>query len=218
MGVQQSDLKKFNSVSLGTLSRLYGFLFNMISLFYSKFTNTTEKLSNVTTESHAPNHVALEVSYIFTIIINSITCPFTVLLNVLVIMAVKRRPRLQTNANILLACLAVTDALSGLIIQPSFILWKTFQLHGITIVADNLQGFHNFCIRTVLVCSSLHLMLVTCERLVAIKFTMHYHNFVTSHNIRVTVSACWIFTVFVGILNIASQTKIRGALLALVLT
>ena len=168
---------------------------NMISFLTSNFTNTTEKLSNVTTESNAPN-VALEVSYIFTIIINSITCPFTVLLNVLVIMAVKRRPRLQTNANILLACLAVTDALTGLTSQPSFILWKTFQLHSITIVAGTLKILHNIFIRTFLVSSCLHLMLVTCERLIAIRFAMHYENVVTKRSIRVSVSACWIFSIF----------------------
>ena len=44
-----------------------------------------------------------------------------VLFNVMVIMAVKRRQRLQTNSNILLACLAATDALTGLITQPAFI-------------------------------------------------------------------------------------------------
>ena len=41
-----------------------------------------------------------------TIVINNITCPFTVLLNVLVLMAVKRKPALQSKTNILLACLA----------------------------------------------------------------------------------------------------------------
>ena len=60
------------------------------------------------------------------IIINGITCPFTFILNVLVIAAVKRRPRLQSNANIMLACLAVTDALIGLIAQPLFVLSISF--------------------------------------------------------------------------------------------
>lgn len=71
-------------------------------------------------------NAALEVSYIITIIINSITFPFTIFLNVLVIMAVKTRPRLRTNSNILLACLAVTDALASVLGQPSYILWKIF--------------------------------------------------------------------------------------------
>ena len=70
----------------------------------------------------------LEVSYIITIIANGIACPLTLLLNVLVIKAVKTTPRLRTNSNILLACLAVTDALTGLFCQPSYILWRVYLL------------------------------------------------------------------------------------------
>ena len=92
-----------------------GFQLDMVNFSAINFPNATKMTS---TEGVTAN-VTLEVSYIITIIINSITCPFTVLLNVLVIiMAVKRRPRLQTNSNIFLACLAATDALTGLIVQP----------------------------------------------------------------------------------------------------
>ena len=118
-------------------------------------------------------NVPLEVSYIITIIINSITCPFTVLLNVLVIMAVKRRPRLQTNSNILLACLAATDALSGLIVQPLFIVWKISLILGVG-NSEGFSYFHNAFLITAVLSSSLHLMLVTFERLLAMKFTMRY--------------------------------------------
>jgi len=62
--------------------------------------------------------VPIEVSFIINLIVNGIACPFKVLLNVLVIMAVKRRRRLQSNSNILLACLATTDAFTGLLVQP----------------------------------------------------------------------------------------------------
>ena len=37
-------------------------------------------------------------------------------------------------------------------------------------------------------------MLVTCERLVAIKFTLYYHNIVTKQNIKVAVIAVWAFS------------------------
>ena len=67
------------------------------------------------------------VAYIITRIVS---CPLTVLLNVLVIMAVKeRRPRLQTSTNIMLVCVAIT--LTGLLSQPLFILCKTWQLFGV---------------------------------------------------------------------------------------
>ncbi|KAL9968191.1 hypothetical protein ACROYT_G026534 [Oculina patagonica] len=103
----------------------------MVNNSSSSFTNITNKLVNISKEGETRNDL-YEVNSIINVIINCITCPLTVLLNVLVIMAVKRRPRLQSNANILLACLAATDVLTGLETQPSFLLYKTFELLGIT--------------------------------------------------------------------------------------
>ena len=80
-----------------------------------------------------------------------------------------------------------------------------------------LWTFFITCGRTFLVCSCLHLMLVTCERLIAIKFTMHYPYFVTKRNIRASVIACWISSIFGGVLILARETIIGKALFALVL-
>ena len=44
-----------------------------------------------------------------TILLNIQSFPVTIVMNVLVILAVKTRPRLQSKYNILLACLAGTD-------------------------------------------------------------------------------------------------------------
>ena len=163
----------------------------MTNLTDPNFTNISSTFTNSTAKDDTAK---IKASYIITIIINSITCPFTVLLNVLVIMAVKRRPRLQTNANILLACLAATDALTGLATQPSFILWKTFKLIGVTNNAP-VRIFNSNVMRILSLCSCLHLMLVTCERLIAIKFTMHYEHIVTGRKIMVAVILCWMFSI-----------------------
>ena len=163
----------------------------------SNFSNISSTFKSSTAEDDTAK---IEVSFIIAIIINSITCPFTVLLNVLVIMAVKRRPRLQTNANILLACLAATDALTGLTSQPSFILWKTFQLIGVT-NNDPVRLFYGIVMRILSICSCLHLVLVTCERLLAIKFTMHYEEIVTERKIKLAVILCWMFSITSKSLN-----------------
>ena len=165
----------------------------------------------------ATRNVPFEVSFIVTIIINSITCPFTVLLNVLVIMAVKRRHRLQTSTNILLACLAVTDALTGLTTQPSFILWKTFQLLDMTTFDNIMRVFYNSSLRIVSIFSCLHLMLPTCERLTAIKFTIYYPCVIMKGNIKVAVIAFWIFSFSVGVLVLTNQKIIARVLVGLVL-
>ena len=189
----------------------------MANLSGLNLTNITNKFSSSITMSSDARNVPLEFSFIITIIINSITCPFTVLLNVLVIMAVKRRPRLQSNTNILLACLAVTDALTGLITQPSFILWKIFQLLGISNFETTMRVFHNSSLRTVSICSCLLLMLVTCERLIAIKFTMYYPYVVIKQNIKVTVIVFWIFSISLEVLSLTNQKIALSVLVGLVL-
>ena len=159
----------------------------MAKLSGSNFTNVTEM-----TVQHDPRNVAQDVSIIIPTVINAITCPFTVVLNVLVIMAVKRRRRLQSNTNILLACLAATDAVTGLVVQPSLIVWKTFYILNFNgIESSVVEHFHRFCLRSLTVCSSLHLILITCERLIAIKFTMSYPHIVTKRKIKVAVIICW---------------------------
>ena len=165
------------------------------------------------TEGDTQN-VPVLVSLISTVIINGISCPFTVLLNVLVIMAVKRRPRLQTNTNILLACLAATDAvLTGLLVQPSFILRKTLQLLETTSLETIvINRFQNSSLRTAFMCSSLHLMLVTGERLIAIKFTTRYPYVVTNRNIKRTVIFFWILAITWVMTDMLAQIYNNGLL------
>ena len=143
-------------------------------------------------ESH--NCSPLYVSSVITVVFNSITCPLTFLLNVLVIMAVKKTSRLQTKANMLLACLAVTDACTGLLTQPLFIVWKAFYL--LKVPNEYAVGIAHLCVlRGLTICSALHLMLVTCERLIAIRFTYHYPQFVIGRNIKVAVIVFWLISI-----------------------
>ena len=48
-------------------------------------------------------------------VLDFVTCPFNIVLNTLVIAAVKTKRRLQTHTNILLACLGFTDLMVGLV-------------------------------------------------------------------------------------------------------
>lgn len=142
------------------------------------------------------NHdsVSLYVSFVITVVFNSITCPLTFLFNVLVIMAVKRTSRLQTKANMLLACLAVTDACTGLLTQPLFIVWK--MLYLLEVPGEDAVGtFHLSVLRGLTICSALHLTLVTCERLIAIRFTYHHPHLVTGRNVKVAVIVFWLISI-----------------------
>jgi len=172
----------------------------MTNLSPSNLTNTSQAITDITAMDDETLNASVKVSYIIAIIFNSIICPFVVVLNVLVIMAVKRKTSLRSYANILLACLAITDALTGLLVQPTFIIWIVFQLLG-GIRTDIVGLLHYFFLTVVTFSSALHLMLVTCERLIAIKYTMAYPYLVTARNIKVAVTSSWILALCCSILR-----------------
>ncbi|CAH3197873.1 unnamed protein product, partial [Porites evermanni] len=64
------------------------------------------------------------------IAINLGSCPVIIFMNTLVIFAIKTRRPLQTNYNILLARLAATDMVVGLVSQPLFIAQEVYYLSG----------------------------------------------------------------------------------------
>ena len=173
--------------------------------------NLTFMFSNNTLDEPASRlSTQAQISLIINIIINIVTCPFTVLLNALVIIAVKTRPTLQSYANILLACLAATDAVSGVLAQPSFILYMMLLLLGVggKSAVDEVHLSHNSALRAVLVCSSLHLILVTYERVIAIKFTMYYPIFVTTQKLKVAVIAFWLVSISSELVNHATEDSL----------
>ena len=180
--------------------------------------NLSIKFSNITSEDVLSLSVPVMVSFIINIIINSITCPLTVRLNVLVIMAVKRRPTLQSYANILLACLAATDVVTGLLVQPSFILHMFLKLLEVDDedVRHVVINFHNSALRFLLVCSSLHLMLVTFERIIAIKYTLHYFVIMTKKKLKIAVTVSWLLPIFSELFkNITGHKFFSNVLVAL---
>ena len=134
-----------------------------------------------------------EVVLIIQMIIITTACPFTILLNIFVITAVKKTPRLHSKPNILLACLAATDAFIGLTAQPSSILVELFRLLDMSSLAKKIRHFFlNGASLAGITNSLLHLTLVTFERLVAIKLTIHYPFLITRKNINASVATFWI--------------------------
>ena len=126
-------------------------------------------------------------------VLNLAACPFTILLNTLVMVAVKTKRRLQTHPNILLACLALTDLMAGLVLQPLYIAMTIFLLKG--------KEFHDFCyielaytVLFVIFMSAtiFHLFLISGERYLAIKHTFTHATVVTKARLIISSAGAWI--------------------------
>ena len=99
------------------------------------------KLSRNASDEALQLQLTERVVLIIQIIITTTTCPFTILLNILVILAVKKTPRLQSKPNIMLACLAATDAFTGVTAQPSYIFFATFEVLGMNSLARAIRFY-----------------------------------------------------------------------------
>ena len=81
-------------------------------------------------EEYEVEKIAFAMRAIF---LNILSFPVTILMNVLVIIAVKTRSRLQSKYNILLASLAGTDLLVGAASHPSYIVGQIYVIKGISL-------------------------------------------------------------------------------------
>ena len=141
------------------------------------------------------------------IILTMLTCPVVILMNVLVIVAVKTRPRLQSVYNILLASMALTDLLVGTVSGPSFIVVEIFAITGGSVATYcylEKKASNPFVVFSILA-SLFHLVLISIERYFALKYALRYTAMVTKFRMTIAVVFVWfltgshsLFTTFTG--------------------
>lgn len=142
-----------------------------------------------------PNYLTdgMSASLISISVINLLMSPCTVLLNILVVVAVKTTPRLRNNCNILLASLAGTDLIVGALSQPLFVADQIYRLTGNfeshSVCTLNFVGGSSavFCITA----STQHLAILSIERYIAICYPYKYPKMVTKRSLGATVVFAW---------------------------
>ena len=133
---------------------------------------------------------------VFITVVNIIICPFIIVLNLLVMIAVKTKARLKTNSNITLCCLAFTDVLVGIIAQPVFTAVTILIMQGETSNEHcTLQRLSKILVKSLCGASFCQLALISVERYLAIKHSFTYINRVTRARILCLSSLTWISTV-----------------------
>ena len=157
----------------------------------------------------------LRAVFIVRIVVNALTCPLIILLNILVIVAVKTKRQLRTKSNIALACLATTDLVVGLVVQPLHIASSVLLFEGKTDAFCSLFNKSNVLTRKCIPASLYHLFLISLERYIAIKHPFTYENKATKGRIIIASGLAWAAAVLLQIeqlLNADSQLSIRVAL------
>ena len=114
-------------------------------------------------------------------------------------MAVKTKSRLTAiKSNILLACLATTDLMVGVIVQPMFTaLMITIVRRDIT----TLQKVAKFLTNILCDTSLVHLVLISGERYLAMKHTFSYNGtgLVTEARLLICSALAWLFSLIISL-------------------
>ena len=156
-------------------------------------------------------------AFYVTITTKSIASPFTVLLNLLIIVAVKNRRALQKNSNILLSSMAVADLLVGAVSMPLTIALDILLLREkLSLKICKIAGANQVVLYSAVSSSFYHLTFIAWERYVAIVKWTNYKNIITKTRLKICAVVAWVLAaiaaIVVSILNVAEvdQKVIAG--------
>lgn len=161
---------------------------------------------------------AFYATYIFSIVLNSVSAMPAIFLNALVIMAICRRSSLQTPSNVLLCSLALTDFLVGLIVQPVFIAHKVSALKAerrLHCIASVVSKTLALLLGTV---SLTTLTAISIDRVLAISLPSRYRTVVTKGGAVKTAIVLWVFGIVMSVILLLRPIIFLYCIIAVVLT
>ena len=156
-------------------------------------------------------------AFYVTITTKSIASPFAVLLNLLIIVAVRNRRALQKNSNILLTSMAVADLLVGAVSMPLTIALDILLLREkLSLKICKIAGANQIVLYSAVSSSFYHLTFIAWERYVAIVKWRNYKNIITKTRLKICAVVAWVLAaiaaIVVSILSVAEvdQKVIAG--------
>ena len=148
-------------------------------------------LIKVTSTPYTPSATAQTVT-ILTCIVNGISCPLAIGENLLVFMVILKKRSLRTTFNTSVLCLAVTDLLIAMFIQPAFIAYQIGKFINSTYLCVPYfikTVFEFWCVGL----SFITLGLITLERYFAVFRPFIYHAAVTQFRVMLVIFSGWLF-------------------------
>lgn len=129
-------------------------------------------------------------------VVNSLVCPLTVAGNILVFVAVLRKAQLRTVANTSILCLAFTDLMVGVFVQPSYVVYQASKLSAspYSFPCDKLL-IYSFSGVICICMSFLTLILISLERYMAVFYPYVYVAKVNSNRVVGATVTVWLISI-----------------------
>ncbi|XP_078352954.1 alpha-1A adrenergic receptor-like [Oculina patagonica] len=137
---------------------------------------------------------------LITAIINIVTAPLAVMVNILVVTAVFSSSRLRTPSNLLIACLALSDVLVGLTAQPGYISYRLMENQHRSVPCF-VRIVYNAAFYICFGVSFMTLSAVSYERFLAVRLLVRYNTLFDSRRVIKYMLGIWTVNVILATLQ-----------------
>ena len=152
---------------------------------------------------------------LITAIINIATAPVAVTANTLVATVIFSCSRLRTPSNLLIGCLAVSDVLVGLTVQPGYITYRLME-NDLRSVPCFVRITYAAAFYVCFGVSFMTLSAVSYERFVAVRLRVRYNEFFSSSRVVKYMVGIWLLNLALACLQWAKINQVvRGIHLVL---
>ena len=150
--------------------------------------------------------MARHATNLITAAINGLCSPFAVIANFLVVFVIARNGALHTPSNVLLACLAFSDLLVGLVVQPCYVVFRLLEniLH---FVPCGLRVVYSESFWVCYGVSFLTLSAISFERYIALRLHLRYKELITTERVLKVAIGIWLLDIALTFIVWIVQSK-----------
>lgn len=169
--------------------------------------SSTNSSSELYICAHSPNlrwEIKSTISSWILVAVVFIVSPLATMLNVLVVVAVKQKEKLQTRSNALLSSMAVADLLMGAVSMPLFATVQILRIKQASFEVICTLDLVYIHLTSIFTFSSIyHVTFIAWERYVAVRKWMGYKVIVSEHRIRNLKITAWLFAMIPFVIMMA---------------
>lgn len=132
---------------------------------------------------------------IITCALNGITCVTAVGGNALVLIAILSSSMRRQPCMIVLCSLAMADFLVGLLVQPSYVVYKAAEINQQWDAVCYIKLVHVTVGFTTTGVSLMSLMAIAVDRLLAVRLHLRYIEIVTTRRVKIVIACLWIISI-----------------------
>ena len=157
-------------------------------------------------------------SNLITATINAVCSPFAVVANFLVVLVIARKVAPHTPSNVLLASLACSDLMVGMVVQPCYVVFRLYENISHLVPPCLLRIVYSESFWVCYGVSFLTLSAISIERYIALHLHLRYKGLVTTQRVLIVAIIIWVLDIALTFMEwIALSKLLRNCHAALLL-